>query len=68
MNAAVSHSILLVTLVSWIGCFWLGFQLGRGRSEQRRKLEMKDFERRFKILNGEAVEIRRPHNDVDLAA
>jgi hypothetical protein len=53
----VSETILIVMLASWACCLWLGFQIGRGRSEQRSKHEFEDFERRFKIVNGEAVEV-----------
>ena len=53
----VSYWIPVLTFASWAGCFWLGFQIGMALSELRRKLEVEDLERRFKIVNGEAVEI-----------
>jgi hypothetical protein len=45
-------------LASWLGCFWLGLQIGGGRSDQRRKREVAELERRFKILDGEAIRPR----------
>jgi hypothetical protein len=41
---------LVVTflLASWLGCFWLGVQIGSGRSDQRRRRELAELERRFK--------------------
>jgi hypothetical protein len=46
---------VMFLLASWVGCFWLGLQIGNGRSDQRRRRELADLERRFKILDGEAV-------------
>ena len=60
MSVAVSNSILILTLASWVGCFWLGFQTGRGRSDQRRKREVEDLERRFRIVNSDAVDVSDP--------
>jgi len=51
----VSHAIVLLTLASWVGCFWLGFEIGKGRSEQQRKIDVDDLERRFRIVTGEVV-------------
>lgn len=55
MSAAMSTVIVMFLLASWFGCFWLGLQIGAGRSDQRRQREVADLERRFKILDGEAV-------------
>lgn len=55
MNVAMSELIVMFLLASWLGCFWLGLQIGTGRSDQRRKHEVAELERRFKILDGEAV-------------
>lgn len=51
-----NFSYVVLTLASWTGCFWLGFQIGKGQSEVRRKSEVEDLERRFKIVNGDVVE------------
>jgi len=53
----MSNSIFVLMLASWVGYFWLGFQIGKGQSEYRRKREVEDLERRFRIVNSEAVEI-----------
>jgi hypothetical protein len=55
MGVVMDHSVMLLTLASWIGCFWLGFQFGKGRSEQRRKHDVEDLERRFRIVEAEAT-------------
>jgi hypothetical protein len=55
MSAAMSALIVMFLLASWFGCFWLGLQIGSGRSDQRRKREIAELERRFKVLDGEAV-------------
>ena len=47
--------VVMFLLASWLGCFWLGLQVGGGRSDQRRKREVAELERRFKVLDGEAV-------------
>ena len=47
--------IVMFLLASWLGCFWLGLQIGVGRSDQRRKREVAELERRFRILEGEAA-------------
>ncbi|GEM_PF-4472849 len=47
--------VVMFLLASWLGCFWLGLQIGNGRSDQRRKREIAELERRFKVLDGEAV-------------
>lgn len=46
---------VMFLLASWLGCFWLGMQIGSGRSDQRRKREVAELERRFKVLDGEAI-------------
>ena len=47
--------VVMFLLASWLGCFWLGLQVGSGRSDQRRKREVAELEHRFKVLDGEAV-------------
>ena len=47
--------VVTFLLASWLGCFWLGMQIGSGRSDQRRKREVAELERRFKVLDSEAV-------------
>ena len=47
--------VVMFLLASWLGCFWLGLQVGSGRSDQRRKREISELERRFKILDGKAM-------------
>ncbi len=58
MSAPMSVVIVMVLLASWLGCFWLGMQIGTGRSDQRRRREVAELERRFKILDGEAAHPR----------
>jgi len=41
----------ILTLASCGACFWLGFQIGQGWSEQRRKADIDELERRFKIVD-----------------
>jgi hypothetical protein len=50
--------VVMFLLASWLGCFWLGLQVGSGRSDQRRKRDVAELERRFKVLDGEAVRHR----------
>lgn len=50
--------VVMFLLASWLGCFWLGLQIGSGRSDQRRNRELAELERRFKIVDGEAVSRR----------
>lgn len=52
----VSVNGLILTLASWAGCLWLGFQIGKGRSEQQRKADIDALERRFKIVDCKVVE------------
>jgi hypothetical protein len=51
----MANVVVMLLLASWLGCFWLGLQIGSGRSDQRRRRELADLERRFKILDGRAV-------------
>ena len=44
--------VVMFLLASWLGCFWLGLQIGSGRSDQRRKRDVAELERRFKIIDG----------------
>lgn len=44
-------SDVILTLASWGACFWLGFEIGQGRSEQRRQADIDELERRFKIVD-----------------
>lgn len=47
--------VIMFLLASWLGCFWLGMQIGSGRSDQRRKREIAELEQRFRILDGETA-------------
>ncbi len=55
MSAPMSIVVVMLLLASWLGCFWLGLQIGAGRSDQRRRRDVAELERRFKILDGEAA-------------
>jgi hypothetical protein len=66
-EATVSNFVLGLTLASWFGCFWLGFQTGKGRSDQTHKLAVEDLERRFKIVDSKVVESPDPES-TDLGA
>lgn len=55
ISAAMATLVVMFLLASWLGCFWLGMQIGNGRSDQRRKREIAELERRFKVLDGQAV-------------
>jgi hypothetical protein len=55
----VSVSSLILTLASWTGCLWLGFQIGKGRSEQQHRADIGELERRFKIVDCKVVETAR---------
>ena len=48
-------SEVIVTLASCAACFWLGFEIGTGRSELRRKADVDELERRFKIIDCKVV-------------
>lgn len=58
ISAAMEILVVMFLLASWLGCFWLGLQIGSGRSDQRRNRELAELERRFKIVDGEAVSRR----------
>jgi uncharacterized membrane protein YciS (DUF1049 family) len=58
ISAAMATLVVMFLLASWLGCFWLGLQVGSGRSDQRRKRDVAELERRFKVLDGEAVRHR----------
>ena len=60
---SMNPSELIVLLTSWVGCFWLGYQLGKGCSDIGRKQDNDDLERRYKILTVEPVEISEPRRD-----
>lgn len=47
---------LILILGSWIACFWLGLQIGTARSELRRKADVDELERRYKIVDCKVVE------------
>jgi hypothetical protein len=49
-------SYAMLTLASLAASFWLGFQIGDVRSELRRKADVDELERRYKIINGRVVE------------
>jgi hypothetical protein len=49
-------SALILTLASLVACFWLGFQIGNVRSELRRKADVDELERRYKIISGKLAE------------
>jgi hypothetical protein len=52
----MSRSIFALMLASWVGYFWLGYQLGKGCSDIGRKRDNEDLERRYKIVTSEVVE------------
>ena len=47
---------LILTIASWVACFWLGFQTAASRSELRRKTDVDALERRYKIVDCKVVE------------
>jgi hypothetical protein len=49
-------SNLILVLASWVACFWLGFQFGAGRSELRRKADVDELERRYKIVDCKVID------------
>jgi hypothetical protein len=53
ISAAMATLVVMFLLASW-----LGLQVGSGRSDQRRKRDVAELERRFKVLDGEAVRHR----------
>jgi len=50
---------VIFTLAACAACFWLGFQIGASRSELRRKADVIELERRFKIVDLKVVETPR---------
>jgi hypothetical protein len=57
MSLAMSYSMFILLIASWVGYFWLGLQIGKGQSEYRRKHELEDLERRFRVVDSEAGEV-----------
>lgn len=57
ISVIMDHLIVVLTLASWIGCFWLGLQIGKGQCEQRYKREVEELEHRFKIVSSEVAEV-----------
>lgn len=53
---------VIFTLAACGACLWLGFQIGASRSELRRKADVVELERRFKIVNLKVVEPPRCGN------
>jgi hypothetical protein len=49
-------SEVVLTLASLAASFWLGFQIGNVRSELRRKADVDELERRYKIITCKVVE------------
>ncbi len=60
---------VIFTLAACAACLWLGFQIGAGRSELRRKADVVELERRFKIVDLKVVETPRrgDHRGTDAA-
>lgn len=52
---------VIFTLAACAACLWLGFQIGSSRTELRRKADVVELERRFKIVDCKIVE--RPRSD-----
>lgn len=52
---------VIFTLSACAACLWLGFQIGASRSELRRKADVVELERRFKIVDCKIVE--HPRSD-----
>lgn len=50
---------VIFTLVACAACVWLGFQIGASRSELRRKADVVELERRFKIVDCKPAESPR---------
>jgi len=53
---------VIFTLAACAACFWLGFQIGASRSELRRKADVVELERRFKIVELKIVDSPRGGN------
>jgi len=47
---------VILTIASWAGCLWLGFQIGASRSELRHKADVDALERRYKIVDCKVIE------------
>ncbi len=47
---------VIFTLAACAACLWLGFQIGLSRTELRRKADVVELERRFKIVDCKIVE------------
>jgi hypothetical protein len=47
---------VITVLAACAACLWLGFQIGASRSELRRKADVVELERRFKIVDCKPVE------------
>jgi len=47
---------VIFMLAACAACLWLGFQIGVSRSELRRKADVVELERRFKIVDCKVVE------------
>lgn len=50
---------VIFTLAACAACLWLGFQIGASRTELRRKADVIELERRFKIVDCKIVERSR---------
>ena len=50
---------LIFTLAACAACLWLGFQIGASRSELRRRSDVVELERRFKIVDCKIIEPAR---------
>ncbi len=46
---------VIFTLAACAACLWLGFQIGASRSDLRRKADVTELERRFKIVDCKVV-------------
>jgi hypothetical protein len=58
MSGAMSGAIgeVIFMLAACAACLWLGFQIGVSRSELRRKADVVELERRFKVVDCKVVE------------
>lgn len=46
---------LIFMLAACAACLWLGFEIGASRSELRRKADVIELERRFKVVDCKVV-------------
>jgi hypothetical protein len=60
MSDAMGEVVFM--LAACAACLWLGFQVGASRSELRRKADVVELERRFKVVDCKIVE--SPHGDI----